>query len=429
MTPTRRRTLRPLVVVFALALLLSGCVSLPSAPSAGSPSPGTDPQATSTPPMGWNSWNHFGCDVTEIEVKAAADAMASDGLQEAGYRYIDLDDCWQASSRAADGTLRADPTRFPDGIAALAAYVHARGFAFGLYASPGSRTCAEHYDGYPGRMGSLGHVEQDARTFASWGVDYLKYDWCAAADDGVGHEQAFAQMRAALNATGRHVVLGIHDKPEQPVPAWRHWVADLSRTSPDIRPTWSSVIGNARSALAGPSYGPGFTNDPDMLEIGNAGLTEAEQRSQFALWAELSAPLLIGCDVPNATAGTLGILSNDRIIAVDQDARAAAPSPVASPSGSLVLRKQLADGDTSVTVTNLGSKPATLRLSTAALQPATSAPHDRAAPYVGSGSPAPTIQLTNLFTGASHEAGGIVIVQLGAHATAMLRFSALPASG
>ena len=356
--------------------------------------------------MGWNSWNHFGCSVTEAEVKAAADAIVSDGLRRDGYDYVNVDDCWQAPTRDQEGRLRADPKRFPDGMADLAAYVHGKGLRFGIYAAPGSRTCAERYQGYPGHLGSLGHERQDAQTFASWGVDYLKYDWCGAERDGLGHEAAFATMRAALDATRRSIVLSIHDKPEQPVPAWRRWVSELSRTTPDIQDSWGSVISIVRSTLAVPeTAGPGHWNDPDMLEVGNGGMTLDEQRSHFALWAQLSAPLLIGCDLRTVSAQSLRILAERRVIRVDQDRLGAAPAIVASSGRELVLLKRLSDGSSALSITNVSSGAETISLPV---------------PSLGLGD---VVTTEDLWTGVHSRTHGHLTVRLGAHATALYRVS------
>ena len=389
----RRALKRLLVGVVALATMsaaLTGCVTTEQGPQ------------LTAPPMGWNSWNHFGCSVTEADVKAAADAIVADGLRDAGYRYVNVDDCWQDPARDSHGRLRSDPKRFPDGMAALAAYVHSKGLLFGIYAAPGSRTCAERYQGYPGRMGSLGHVEQDARTFASWGVDYLKYDWCGADREGVGHEQAFARMRQALNATGRSIVFSIHDKPEQPVPAWRHWVSDLSRSTPDIQDSWPSVVSIAESTLAlAKQTPPGFWNDPDMLEVGNGGMSLDEQRSHFALWAQLSAPLLIGSDLRTAGTAAVGILGNRRVIRVDQDRLASAPSVLNSTPNELVLLKRLSDGSSALTITNLGSTTRTLAVRAHSLGMTS------------------RYSATDVWTGVMRTQTGGMSVRLAAHATAM----------
>jgi alpha-galactosidase len=360
--------------------------------------------------MGWNSWNYFGCDVTAADVKAAADAIVSDGLVSLGYRYVNVDDCWQAPTRDSQERLRGDPVRFPDGIAALAAYVHSKGLKFGLYAAPGSRTCAERYQGYPGRLGSIGHVQQDARTFAGWKVDYLKYDWCGADKEHLGHEQAFAQMRAALNATGRHIVFSIHDKPEQPTPSWRAHVSDLSRTTPDIQDSFASVISITRATARVPGLGAqGHWNDPDMLEIGNGGMTVAEERTHFSLWAQLAAPLLLGCDLRTAPPDAVAIAGNASVIRVDQDALGVQGHIVKSAPGTLVLTKALAGGDSAVTVTNL-----------------TEHQLDASIPMSELGLNASATGV-ELWTGARVASSTHPTVELAAHATVMYRFTAASA--
>ena len=224
-----------------------------------------------TPPMGWNSWNHFHCAVSEQVVEQTADAIVASGLRDAGYRYVNVDDCWEAPERDAQGRLQADPNTFPSGIAALAAYVHERGLKLGLYTAAGEKTCQ-------GRPGSGGSYGIDAATFAAWGADYVKFDWCGAKGDP--HELA-AQFRAALDATGRPIVLSVsrHGSPW----LWPDRPADLWRTSADIDPTWNTMLRNAEeeaglSDRAGRNLG---WNDPDMLQIGN-GLSADEERAHFS---------------------------------------------------------------------------------------------------------------------------------------------------
>jgi alpha-galactosidase len=399
---TTRHGRRRSQLLVAFVLVVGACLTLTSCGSSGSGAA----QLAETPPMGWNSWNHFGCSVTEADVKAAADAIVSDGLRADGYDYVDVDDCWQAPTRDRDGRLTADPARFPHGMAALAAFVHSKGLRLGIYAAPGAQTCAERYQGYPGQLGSLGHERQDAQTFASWGVDYLKYDWCGADRDGVGHEAAFATMRAALDATGRPIVLSIHDKPEQPVPAWRRWVSQLSRTTPDIQDSWSSVISIVRSTLTvRDAASPGHWNDPDMLEIGNGGMTLDEERSHLALWAQLSAPLLIGCDLTTVSPQSLGVLTERRVIRVDQDRLGAPPAVLASSKHELVLLKPLSNGSSALTITNVSSRAATITV------PVPS-------PRLGD-----AVTTQNLWTGVRGRAHGHLTVRLSAHATAIYRIS------
>lgn len=311
------------------------------------------PKLAKTPPMGWNSWNAYGCDINESKVKAAADAIVDGGYKDAGYEYVNIDDCWQAPNRDANGRLVPDPKKFPDGIKGVANYVHSKGLKLGLYATPGSRTCANIYNGYSGRLGSMGHVEQDARTFASWGVDYLKYDWCRADEDGLKPRPAFTEMRDALKATGRPIVYSIHREPELPMDAWRPNVANLWRTTPDIRDNWASLksIIDHNAPLA--KYArPGAWNDPDMLEVGNGGMADTEYRTHFSLWAEMAAPLLIGTDLQKADPETKRILTNKDVIAVDQDRLGIQGRVIADHDGTKVFDKPLARGDHAVALYN-----------------------------------------------------------------------------
>jgi alpha-galactosidase len=309
---------------------------------------------TRTPPMGINNWNATGCSArfTEDYVRAEADALVGTGLADAGYRYVNLDDCWAAPQRGAGGELVADPTRFPSGIAALADYVHARGLLLGIYTSAGTRTCAA--GGFPG---ALGHEQQDAAAFAAWGVDYLKYDNCNAG--GVDALTRYTAMAQALQATGRPMVYAICDWGESRPWQWAPGTAALWRITDDVDDTWAGVapiLGTA-VALAGARTGPGW-NDPDMLETGNGGLSLDEQRTQFGVWAMLSAPLLIGTDLSAATPDTLALLGNRDVIALDQDPLAA-PAEVLRDDGTvLVLHRDLVDGGAALAVVNLGEQPA-----------------------------------------------------------------------
>ena len=354
------RRAAPIVIALVLLAGLTACVPgrSPGPSTAASPATLRANGLAATPPLGWNSWNHFGCTVTAADVEAAADALVRDGLQNIGYRYVNVDDCWQAATRDEQGRLRADPARFPDGMKALGDYIHARGLSFGIYATPGRLTCGELYNDYPGHLGSLGHEALDAMTFASWGVDYLKYDWCNADHDGVTRQSAFTTMRQALDSTGRPIVFSIHDKPETPVVAWRSSVANLWRTTHDIHDNWASMIGiaNANAALAS-SAGPGHWNDPDMLEVGNGGMTAAEYRTQFSLWCEMAAPLLAGNDLSHADADTLAILGNARAVAIDQDPLGRQARILSAPAGRLVLTRDLADGSVAITMTNETAHP------------------------------------------------------------------------
>jgi alpha-galactosidase len=281
------------------------------------------PMLAATPPMGWNSWNHFAGKVTEADVKAAADALVSSGLRDKGYIYVNIDDTWQGE-RDAKGFIHPN-SRFPD-MKALAAYVHARGLKLGIYSSPGPKTCA-------GYAGSYGHEVQDAETYASWGVDYLKYDLCSFGkimqEEAPNNPEkqfeiekaAYEKMHKALEATGRPIVFSLCQYGLNDVWKWGASVGgNLWRTTDDINDTWTrmSTIGFMQAGLA-KFAGPGHWNDPDMLEIGNGGMTFDEYKTHMSLWSILAAPLIAGNDLSKMTPQTLEILGNSEVIAVDQD--------------------------------------------------------------------------------------------------------------
>lgn len=389
---TRPATHRVLLTVVAvvLALLSGGDARSPAL---------TGTVLTRTPPMGIDNWNATGCSAafTEAYVRAEADALVRTGLAAAGYRYVNLDDCWAAPQRDPDGRLVADPGRFPSGIAALADDVHRRGLLLGIYTSAGARTCAT--TGFPtaGFPGALGHEQQDAATFAAWGVDYLKYDNCSTG--GVDARTRYTAMAQALQATGRPVVYAICDWGESRPWRWAPGTAALWRITDDVTDTWAGVAPILRTAvaLAGAPVGPGW-NDPDMLETGNGGLSPDEQRTQFGVWAMLSAPLLIGTDLTDASADTLALLGNRDVIALDQDPLAA-PARVLRDDGTvLVLHRALADGGAALAVVNLGDRPAQV-----------------------TGLPAATAR--DLWTGRAVDARS---VDLAPHATALLRLAREP---
>ena len=254
-----------------------------------------------TPPMGWNSWNKFGCNVNETIVRGVADAMVSSGMRDAGYAYVVVDDCWHGP-RDADGNISADPERFPSGMRALGDYIHSRGLKFGLYSDAGRTTCG-------GRPGSQGHEFQDARTYASWGVDYLKYDWCATGTRNA--EEAYALMADALRATGRDIVLSICEWGSTQPWLWAANIGNLWRTTPDIYDRWEGIdrwmIGVMnivdRNEPLWPYAGPGHWNDADMLEVGNGGMTTGEYRAHFSLWAMMASPLIAGNDIAGMDDG------------------------------------------------------------------------------------------------------------------------------
>lgn len=267
-------------------------------------------QLAKTPPMGWNSWNKFHCDVSEILIMQMADAMVSSGMRDAGYEYIVIDDCWQVS-RDKNGEIVPDSVRFPHGMKYVADYVHSKGLKFGIYSCAGKLTCEK-------RPGGLGHEYQDARTYASYGVDYLKYDWCNSSSQDA--KSSYANMRDALFAAGRPIVFSICEWGSNKPWEWAGETGHLWRTTGDIGDNWNSMINifNQQKDLARYA-GPGRWNDPDMLEIGNGGMTTEEYKTHFSLWCMLAAPLMAGNDLQNMTPETKAILMNKEVIAIDQD--------------------------------------------------------------------------------------------------------------
>jgi len=319
---------------------------------------GEGQELTATPPMGWNSWNHFACKVTAGDIRAAADAMASNGMKEAGYTYVNIDDCWQGK-RDAQGNLHPN-ARFGD-IKALADYVHSKGLKIGIYSSPGPQTCAHH-------EGSYQHEAQDAKQYAAWGIDYLKYDWCSASRVYKPSQmpEVYKKMHDALAATGRPIVYSLCQYGMERVWRWGPSVGgNLWRTTGDISDHYDrmALIGFQQNGLQS-FAGPGHWNDPDMLEIGNGGMSHDEYVTHMSLWAMLAAPLLAGNDLSKMSAADLAILTNKEVIAVDQDAKGAQGRRVAQEGPLEVWAKPLADGSYAVGLFN-GSEsaaPITLEL-------------------------------------------------------------------
>ena len=273
-----------------------------------------------TPPMGWNSWNKYACDVNEKIIMQTADAMVSSGMKDAGYQYIVIDDCWHGK-RDSLGFIHPDPERFPSGIKALADYIHSKGLKFGIYSDAGWNTCG-------GRPGSRGHEYQDAMMYASWGVDYLKYDWCNT--EGLKAEGAYLTMRDALYSFKCPIVFSLcewgNDKPWQ----WGGNIGHLWRTTGDITAYFDSVVNHGTWSSLGVMQildkqeglrafaGPGHWNDPDMMEVGN-GMSNNEDRAHFSMWCMLAAPLIAGNDISKMSKETVEILTNKEAIAVNQD--------------------------------------------------------------------------------------------------------------
>jgi len=331
-------------------------------------SPAVNAQLAATPPMGWNSWNHFAGKVTDADVRSAADAIVASGMRDAGYIYVNVDDTWEGK-RDEQGRIHSN-SRFPD-MKALADYVHAKGLKFGIYSSPGPKTCA-------GFEGSYGHEVQDAQTYADWGVDFLKYDLCGLRDlMGVYDSrpdvmkansimrEAYAKMHRAIQQTGRPIIYSICQYGSDSVWEWGADVGgNLWRTTDDISDSFRSMalIGFSQAGLE-KFAGPGHWNDPDMLEIGNGGMNPDEYRTQMGLWAILAAPLLAGNDLSKMDETTKSILMNNEVIAVDQDKLGVQGSRL----GPLqVWMKPLADGSKAVALFNFVTddvpQPITLRI-------------------------------------------------------------------
>ncbi|ART68699.1 alpha-galactosidase [Mycobacterium dioxanotrophicus] len=369
--------MRRLTRLAVCAGLLAAC-STPSPPS----------QQQQLPPLGWNSWNS-GIPLTEQMVHETIDAMVSSGMRDAGYRYVNLDAGWAAPTRADDGSLRADPDRFPHGIAALARYAHDRGMLLGIYHSPFNQGC-----GQDPRIGGAGHEQADAKTFAGWGVDYLKYDWCRAEADHDEQVRYFTVMRDALRDSGRHIVYSINPNSSgDPVAGleydWSH-IADVTRDAVDLVPAWGDtalwqegvagvVQAFAEAGSLAARSNSAHVNDPDMLVVGigwkqfanghptmvlgapRADLTDTEQRAHFSLWAMLAAPLLAGNDIRDMTDQTRDILTNREVIAVDQDPLMVQGQPLSS--DGRVLIKRLAGGAVAVALFNQSAEVQTVRTS------------------------------------------------------------------
>ncbi|HWO65920.1 MAG TPA: ricin-type beta-trefoil lectin domain protein [Umezawaea sp.] len=401
----------PLTLVIAAVLAVLGTAVLPSAAAPGSPA--------LTPPLGWNSWNSFGCGVTEAQVRQAADAMVSSGMRDAGYQYVVVDDCWFNPNRDSAGNLQAHPTKFAGGMKALGDYIHARGLKFGIYQVPNERTCAQTSGAHPGSTGSKGHEAQDARSFASWGVDYLKYDWCSGA--GTRDEQVarFAVMRDALRATGRPIVYSVNPNSFHAITGDKYdWgpVADLWRTTEDLLDIWQNGntnsypmgVGNVLDVTAplAAQSGPGHWNDPDMLVVGRPGLTLTESRSHFALWALLAAPLMAGNDIRTMSSDISAVLRNPRLLAVDQDPLGAGGRRVRDDGNTEVFAKALSDGSVAVGLFNRGSSTATVSTTVA---------------QIGLGGTAFT--LLDLWTGGTSSTSGAISASVPAHGVAAFRVS------
>ena len=359
------RILAPLsLAVLALASLTASSqtpAKAPAAPQAPAPkAPSAPPQVVAqTPPMGWNSWNYFFEKVTDKDIRNSADQIVSTGMKDAGYIYVNIDDTWEGE-RDASGVLHTN-AKFPD-MKALADYVHSKGLKIGIYSGPGPKTCA-------GYAGSLGHEEQDAQLYASWGIDYLKYDLCSfipavmmkqAPNDKAEQMRimiaAYDKMNKALKATGRPIVFSLCQYGWDAVWEWAPSVGgNLWRTTGDIQPNWDRIYALLEQQAGLEKYaGPSHWNDPDMLEVGNGKLTPAENRSHFSMWAMLAAPLLAGNDLPNMKPEIKAILTNRDVIAIDQDRLGKQASRVYSDGEVEVWTRNLSGGAIAIAVLNAG---------------------------------------------------------------------------
>ncbi|MFI6463758.1 NPCBM/NEW2 domain-containing protein [Streptomyces sp. NPDC050528] len=404
--PHTRTTRRRVVGALAAGLLCTAGLAAPAvaAPSQDPVSPALADGQALTPPMGFNNWNSTNCraEFNESMVEGIADIFVNKGLKAAGYQYVNLDDCWALPNRDADGKLVPDPVRFPRGIKAVADYVHSRGLKLGIYTSAGTKTCNDA--GFPG---GLGHEYSDARQFADWGVDYLKYDNCN--NQGVDAKLRYTTMRDALKATGRPIVFSICEWGENKPWEWAADVGHLWRTTGDISDNWGSMLSILKQNLPlAPYAGPGHWNDPDMLEVGNGGMTDTEYRSHFSMWSIMAAPLLIGSDLRTATPATFDILDNKEVIAVDQDPLGKQGNVVTSEGGRWVVAKEMKDGSRSVALFNeTGSAQ---RIATTAA--AVGLPNAHA------------YTLRDLWQHKSYNTAGAISATVPAHGTVLVRVSA-----
>jgi len=310
-------------------------------------------QLAKTPPMGWNSWNKFACNVSEKLIMQMADEMVSSGMQDAGYQYVVIDDCWQVD-RDENGEIVVDKDRFPHGMKYMADYVHSKGLKFGIYSCAGSKTCA-------GRPGGRGHEFQDARSYASYGVDYLKYDWCNTTTQEA--KSSYTTMRDGLFAAKRPIVFSLCEWGTAKPWEWAKEVGHLWRTTGDIVDRWDSMIDILDKERGLAKYaGPGYWNDPDMLEVGNGGMTTEEYRTHFSLWCMLAAPLMAGNDLGNMSPETADILKNGEVIAIDQDALGKQGFCYRDNGDYEIWIKKLANNEKAVCLLNRGDEEKTVQV-------------------------------------------------------------------
>ncbi|RUL76688.1 glycoside hydrolase family 27 protein [Dyella choica] len=360
------------------------------------------------PQMGFNNRNATQCgdEFNETTMRDIADKFISLGLRDAGYTYINIDDCWANGRRDKQGDLEANPKRFPSGIRALADYIHQRGLKFGLYSSAGTFTCEPPREngGFPG---SLDHEKRDATTFASWGVDYLKYDNCNHLD--IDAQQRYTAMGQALRGAARPIIYSVCERGENQPWTWAGKLpvnADSWRTTDDISDAYTSMLENFKQNVVLDRYAtPGHYNDPGILEVGNGGMTDTEYRSHFSLWSIMAAPLLIGTDLRTVKPDTLKILLNQEVIAVDQDPLGIQGRQVRDVDGIHVIVKPLQDGGRAVAVFNENDTPRDVSIATTVIGLAPRTSHT----------------LRDLWAHSQVKGADTLKLQLAAHATAMYR--------
>ncbi|SMD20325.1 NPCBM/NEW2 domain-containing protein [Kibdelosporangium aridum] len=356
-----------------------------------------------TPPMGFNNWNttHCRAEFNEKMVMDMADIFVSRGLKDVGYQYVNIDDCWAKPQRNAQGNLEPDPVRFPRGIKFVADYVHSKGLKFGIYTSAGTKTC--NTAGFPG---GLNNEQRDANLFASWGVDYLKYDNCN--NQGVDAKQRYTKMRDALAATGRPIVYSICEWGQNKPWEWAQNVGNLWRTTGDINDTYSKMVDIFKRNLPLAQYAkPGAWNDPDMLEVGNGGMTPTEYRSHFSLWAIMAAPLLIGSDLRKVSQENFTTLLNKDVIDVDQDRLGIQGKQISVSGNNYVIAKPLSNGDYAVALFNNNSSTQTISTTASAIG-------------IGQSS---SYNLKDLWSKSTRSTTGAISASVPAHGTVMYRVS------
>jgi len=400
------RRLRACLIVAGLcvAALAASAVTAATASAEGD-------GVAATPPMGWNDWYSVYCGVNAQRVEQTAQEMVANGMKAAGYDYVNIDDCWMAASRDASGNLVADPTRFPGGIQAVAVYVHSLGLKLGIYEDAGTVTCA----GYPG---SFGHEAQDAATFASWGVDYVKYDRCAipygdfpGASAQQVQQTLYTRMSNALRATGRPIMFSMcNPDPGDDPWSWGAPIANLWRTTQDMQDSFGSMLATFEGTVnLFADAGPGAWNDPDMLQIGNGGSSLLEYTSEFSLWAEMAAPLIAGTNLAALTRPELAIYENPNVIAVDQDPLGRPGVPISSANGLWVLTKQLSTGGRAVLLFNSTDTAATIATTATAV----GLPRGR------------VYSMHDLWTNAVSQTGGAISAFVPGHGVAMFTVAAV----